>query len=96
MMRGKTFPATAAGAAPQRVPETGAPRSERLQSQQPVTKMLFVSEGLQRLQRRPPVGEQAIQMILVGEINLAGVHHLRACVFRNATSRAAYYAAGAY
>lgn len=83
MMRGKTFPATAgAGAAPQRVPETGAPRSERLQSQQPVAKMMLVSEGFQRLQRRPPVREQAIQMILAGEIHLTGVHHLRACVFQ--------------
>ncbi len=82
MMRGKTFPATAgAGARPARAGNRRA-RSERLQSQQPVAKMMLVSEGFQRLQRCPPVREQAIQMILAGEIHLTGVHHLRACVFQ--------------
>lgn len=69
-----------AGAAAQCGSKAGAAAAERLQTEQAVTEALFVSKALQHLQRRPPVGEQTIEMLLVREINLAGIDNLRPVV----------------
>ncbi len=61
------------GAAAQRGAKAGAAAAERFQTKQAITEALFVSEALQHLQRRSPVGEQAIEMLLVREINLTGI-----------------------
>lgn len=58
----------------------GAAAAEWFQTKQAITEALFVSEALQHLQRRPPVGEQAIEMLLVREINLTGIDNLRPVV----------------
>ena len=68
------------GAAAQRGAKAGAAAAEWFQTKQAITEALFVSEALQHLQRRPPVGEQAIEMLLVREINLTGIDNLRPVV----------------
>ena len=82
------------GAAAQRGAKAGAAAAERFQTKQAITEALFVSEALQHLQRRPPVGEQAIEMLLVREINLTGIDNLRPVV-RKQPRRAACYAVAA-